>query len=380
MVIQQGAFFLTICCWIVWIVASLGSIGNSYGDPKYGFNSSLGPGLVAINSDPDTGSQASVLGTILFNFGFVTTVPSWINEKHRSVSVNSSLWVATTLCIIVFFVIGMPAAAAFSDVLQGPTTGTCAFQVTDDSFNCANDLMQLLSQKITAPFHSSSAAIALFKISVCMFPVVAVVSSIPVFSIVIKYNLIENGFSSRAGFLWGVVFPWAVAFPLLYMPGVLADLINLTSIVFVSFTDFIVPFALYIKLMRKQKRDANSATFNAMLSTNTAHLLSAAIPTNSSSRHPIPLNAPNEIGARLSEAEFKVAVATGGVVGDAGDAEGDAGEHSACPGCPGGYQGKAICSVLLSTILAMLSLVAFILSIQQGNWAIDAQTCATVGS
>jgi len=265
-------------------------------------------------------------------------------------------------------------------VLQGPTTGTCAFQVTDDSFNCANDLMQLLSQKITAPFHSSSAAIALFKISVCMFPVVAVVSSIPVFSIVIKYNLIENGFSSRAGFLWGVVFPWAVAFPLLYMPGVLADLINLTSIVFVSFTDFIVPFALYIKLMRKQKRDANSATFNAMLSTNTAHLLSAAIPTNSSSRHPIPLNAPNEIGARLSEAEFKVAVATGGVVGDAGDAEGDAGEHSACPGCPGGYQGKAICSVLLSTILAMLSLVAFILSIQQGNWAIDAQTCATVGS
>jgi hypothetical protein len=36
------------------------------------------------NSNPTTGSQAGVLGTILFNFGFVTTVPSWVNEKKPS--------------------------------------------------------------------------------------------------------------------------------------------------------------------------------------------------------------------------------------------------------------------------------------------------------
>lgn len=29
--------------------------------------------------------QAAVIGTILFNFGFVTTVPSWVNEKKASV-------------------------------------------------------------------------------------------------------------------------------------------------------------------------------------------------------------------------------------------------------------------------------------------------------
>ena len=50
-----------------------------------------------------------------------------------------------------------------------------------------------------------------------MFPIVAVLSSIPVFSIVIKYNCIENGWSQKAGTFFGVIFPWVVAAPLLYV-------------------------------------------------------------------------------------------------------------------------------------------------------------------
>jgi hypothetical protein len=34
--------------------------------------------LPAINDNPQLGSVAGVLGGILFNFGFVTTVPSWL--------------------------------------------------------------------------------------------------------------------------------------------------------------------------------------------------------------------------------------------------------------------------------------------------------------
>ena len=71
-----------------------------------------------------------------------------------------------------------------------------------------------------------------------MFPIVAVVSSIPVFSIVIKYNVIENGFSHRTGFLWGVLFPWVAALPLLYQPNALNQFIGFSSLIFVSFTDF----------------------------------------------------------------------------------------------------------------------------------------------
>jgi hypothetical protein len=81
---------------------------------------------------------------------------------------------------------------------------------------------------------------------VYLFPIVAIVSSIPVFSIVIKYNCIENGWTPRAAVLWGVVFPWIVAIPLLYQPNALNQFINFSSLFFVSFTDFIVPWALCV--------------------------------------------------------------------------------------------------------------------------------------
>ena len=56
---------------------------STYGDGSIDFVG--GSSLPAVNSDKMLGSQAAVLGTILFNFGFVTTVPSWINEKEPSV-------------------------------------------------------------------------------------------------------------------------------------------------------------------------------------------------------------------------------------------------------------------------------------------------------
>ena len=100
--IQQVAFVLTLLCWVVWVVVSLSSLPP--GD--------LG-GIPVVNTDADTGSQAGVLGTLLFNFGFVTTVPSWVNEKQPEVSINKALWVATASCVAVFFSVGLAGAAAF---------------------------------------------------------------------------------------------------------------------------------------------------------------------------------------------------------------------------------------------------------------------------
>lgn len=40
------------------------------------------------------------------------------------------------------------------------------------------------------------------QFSVYLFPIVAVLSSIPVFSIVIKYNCLENGWSHKSSFVW----------------------------------------------------------------------------------------------------------------------------------------------------------------------------------
>lgn len=336
MIVQRVAFVLTIICWLVWIIAVLASTDHAVGVP-------------AINTNPDTGSIAGVLGNVLFNFGFVTTVPSWINEKKPSVSVNKSLWGATTLCIIIYVIIGIPGAYVFSDVLQGPVTGTCQRNVDDSTFNCPNDLMQVMTNPSTAPWGDNHAATIMLQTSVYMFPIVAVVSSIPVFSIVIKYNLVENGMSERAGFLWGVVFPWLTAFPLLYMPDILAQFVNFTSLVFVSFTDFIVPFALYYKLQNRGKNKHTEINQDA---------LHEAMYNDDADR---------EIGA---------------VVDAMDDSEEPFAPHQAlsdeCGGANPAF--KKGLAVVLGVALAALSLTGIILTIQQGSYQFDAQTCALVGS
>ena len=97
MIIQVIAFVLTFVCWGIWIAASLDS--PALQEPG-------GWHIPAVNNDAKTGSQAAVLGTVLFNFGFVTTVPSWVNEKKPHVSVNKVVWVSTFCCNLVFFAIG----------------------------------------------------------------------------------------------------------------------------------------------------------------------------------------------------------------------------------------------------------------------------------
>jgi len=318
MIIQIAAFFLTIVCWIFWILVSMMSA------PADAFTT-----LPPINKNSSTGSQAAVLGTILFNFGFVTTVPSWVNEKRPHVSVNKSLWYATISCVAVFFLVGIPGAISFQDVLQGPVTGKCARQETDPSFNCPNDLMQALTDHATIPASwRGGTSEFLLKLSVYLFPIVAVVSSIPVFSIVIKYNMVENGFSPQVGFLWGIIFPWVAAMPLLYMPNILAQFVNFTSLFFVSFTDFIVPCLLYIELQRRKNRRGSNALLN--------------------SQPP-----PEDVHEHFTFGGFDHMISGNGKMGIA---------------------------VMICIVLTVAAIVATVLTITQGTYELDQQTCALVGS
>jgi len=34
-------------------------------------------------------------GSVMFNYGFVVMVPSWLNEKKQTVSVNKTMWTST---------------------------------------------------------------------------------------------------------------------------------------------------------------------------------------------------------------------------------------------------------------------------------------------
>ena len=63
--------------------------------------------------------------------------------------------------------------------------------------------------------------------------------------------------------MWGVIFPWVIALPLLWQPAALAQFINFSSLIFVSFTDFIVPFCLYVTHQKRQAENNLDPVANA---------------------------------------------------------------------------------------------------------------------
>lgn len=242
-VIQTVAFIITAICWSLWIVVCIMIVLSKV------------PPVPVVNTNEVTGSQAAVVGNVLFNFGFIATVPSWVNEKAPPVSINKSLWSATLLSAFVFLGIGLFGAWAFEDVLQGQVSGTCRRQQQLQSFDCQNSLLSAFLAEPAPAFLKANPAIhGLVQLSVYIYPIFSIIASIPVFSIVIKYNMLETGSSRGSAFAFAVIFPWLIAFPLLEMPNAMSQVINFSSLFFVTFTDFIVPLALYASLQRADRR------------------------------------------------------------------------------------------------------------------------------
>ena len=148
----------------------------------------------------DAGAQ---IGPILFNYAFIVTVPSWVNEKKPGVSVNKSIWWSLVLGVLCFVVLGWVGAAAV------PPKGQA-------------DLLAMLSVDPT---------IGAAKVGTFLFPWIALVSGIPIFSIIIRYNILENGLceSTRWANFWAVLFPWICAI-VLYAGNLLNEIMNWGSL------------------------------------------------------------------------------------------------------------------------------------------------------
>eukprot|EP01121_Diplochlamys_sp_Union-15-3_P021941 TRINITY_DN916_c0_g1_i2.p1 TRINITY_DN916_c0_g1~~TRINITY_DN916_c0_g1_i2.p1 ORF type:complete len:401 (+),score=32.44 TRINITY_DN916_c0_g1_i2:45-1247(+) len=132
--------------------------------------------------------QAQVLGIIVFSYAFVITVPSWVNEKKRNISVNPPIWLSTTLCAFLKFSVGFFGALSYRNPSNIPNILTVMTQTTTGSFRIVT------------------------KISVYLFNFGTIVPGIPVFSILIRYNLITGGICGPIpAFLIGVVAPWLVS-------------------------------------------------------------------------------------------------------------------------------------------------------------------------
>jgi hypothetical protein len=162
--------------------------------------------------------QTSVVGTLLFNFTFVTSIPSWVNEKKPGVSVSRSINGTTALGTLIFLLLGVLGAMTFS---------------FDDK---SSDLLKAI-ESITTDTTLTKMA----HVTVYMFPVVAFLSSIPVFAIIIRYNLLQNRICGKAvaNFI-AVVLPWLIALPFYTGKG-LSLVITWSSLVANGLINYVVP-------------------------------------------------------------------------------------------------------------------------------------------
>jgi amino acid permease len=160
--------------------------------------------------------QTQLIGTLLYNFAYVVTVPSWCNEKEIGVSVNRSLWSASSMCMLCYTFVGFLGAAAYLNDLSP-----------------ARDLLACLN-------HSGLAPVAVY-----FFPIMAALSGVPIFCIILRCNLLEHKICTpiQANLL-AVVVPWAIALCMQTGNG-LQTVINWGSLLFSSVVNFVIPFLLY---------------------------------------------------------------------------------------------------------------------------------------
>merc|ERR1719343_950249 len=130
---------------------------------------------------PPVGTDFSQLcGTMLFNFAYVVTVPSWCIQRAPGISVKKTIWTASTGCFLLYVVVGWMGAAAFHDTLS-PSV----------------DLLVALNNK-----HLAAA-------SDVFFPLMAALSGVPIFAIIMRQNLLEQGLCGpKIATIVGVVMPW----------------------------------------------------------------------------------------------------------------------------------------------------------------------------
>ncbi|KAG0265404.1 hypothetical protein BG011_004789 [Mortierella polycephala] len=207
--LQLASFILMLLIVLQWIVTFF----------NHGLDTTLVP---AVGPDiPQT------FGTILFNYAFITTVPSWANAKQPNVSIHKTVGCSVTITTIIYLMVAI--------------IGGMAFKIPSNS-----SLIQAIS--------SSPDVTILSQIAGYTFPIAALITSIPINIIVIRYNLIQSG---ACNMLWSNVLagvlPWMIAIPCMTGSGLTA-VINWSSLFLVSTANFIIPFILYIYSKKHRER------------------------------------------------------------------------------------------------------------------------------
>lgn len=145
-IVQMTSFIVLLGVLLQWIVAFC----------QEGLDPSLLP--------PVGPNSKMVLGMAIFNFSYITTIPTWVNSIRPHVSIHKTLGISVFISALIYVMIGI--------------FGGMAYQM-----DASADITAILSRQ------GSIAS----KVTAYIFPICALVTSIPVFCIVIRQNLIRGG-------------------------------------------------------------------------------------------------------------------------------------------------------------------------------------------
>ena len=166
--------------------------------------------------------QANVIGTVIFMSAFVTTIPSWVNEKQPHVSINKSIWSSTLTSNLIKLSFGYLAA------------------ITYVNKNHSSNILNIISR------HAPPGALGVItRISVYFFNFSTIIPGIPVISILVRYNLVTGKLCPPwVANLIGVVAPWVLSMFFYHGKG-LSMVVNWSAILFQGFVNFAIPGLLY---------------------------------------------------------------------------------------------------------------------------------------
>ncbi|CAG8543614.1 3488_t:CDS:2, partial [Cetraspora pellucida] len=142
--------------------------------------------------------QSQVVGTVLYNYAFITTIPSWVNDTDQSVSIRKSVLYSIIISTISYILLGVLGGMAYT---------------------------MSAASNIIAVINKSNERTVISLVTTYLFPIAALITSVPVYTIIVRLNLMNhNNFSKR---FW------------------LNSFMNWTSLIFSTISNFILPFWLY---------------------------------------------------------------------------------------------------------------------------------------
>ncbi|CAI6007372.1 unnamed protein product [Closterium sp. NIES-65] len=178
---------------------------------------------------------SQVLGVCVFAYSYVSTIPSWANEKKPGVNVNRAIWLPASVGCALNILLGL--------------LGAWAYKLVDDAghpFKGTDNMLNMLdgqADAATACGHPHVAPATEF--SVYMWGFFGYIPGIPILAIMVRYNLQASGlFSDSAAFFWAVVAPWLLT-AFFYQAQVLVQFCNWVAIICQGFINLVVPTLLF---------------------------------------------------------------------------------------------------------------------------------------